>query len=403
MKTAGIVCEYNPMHSGHLYQIEKTREILGEDAAIVCVMSGNYVQRGECAVMNKFARAKAAVLSGADLVIELPIPWNISTAERFAAGAVSILDRIGVCTHISFGSETGEIKALQDAAEKLLEPEMDKLIKLELEKGMSYPSARQTALKKLCGSRADIISQPNNILAVEYLKAILTQESKLIPIAVERIGAGHDSAESNEKTVSASYIREKLLSGEDIESEKKYLPESVYSVLCEEIAAGRAPVSFENSETAVLSKLRTMSSTDFSLLPDGSEGLYFRLYKAASEEPTIKDIIDKTKTKRYAYSRIKRMILFAYLGIRAADAQGLPPYARVLAIGKKGRELIKKMSEKSKVPVIVKPSAGRKLDEYGAKIFELGAKATDLYVLGYKNAGERRGGSEYTTTPFVLK
>ena len=214
---AGIVCEYNPMHKSHEYHIAKTRELLGPDCGIICVMSGNFVQRGDFAVMNKFARARAAVLCGADLVIELPVPWCVSTAEKFATGAVSILDNIGVCTHISFGSETGELEPLREIANYLLDPEIDGLIKDGLKKGVSYAAARQRALENLMGRKVPELSSPNDILAIEYLKALETLESDINPLAVKREGAEHDS-DYDDEFVSASFLREKLFLGENIDS-----------------------------------------------------------------------------------------------------------------------------------------------------------------------------------------
>ena len=191
MNIAGIVCEYNPMHNGHVRHIAATREILG-DCGIVCVMSGNFVQRGDFAVMNKFVRARAAVLSGADLVLELPVPWCISSAERFAFGGVSILENIGAVTHISIGSESGDAERLEQTADILLDPRMDEIIRRELENGISYATARQRAAEELAGQELQELKSPNDILGLEYLKAAVKLKSKLTPIAIKRTGASHD-------------------------------------------------------------------------------------------------------------------------------------------------------------------------------------------------------------------
>ena len=399
MNIAGIVCEYNHMHSGHVRHIAATREILGGDCGIVCVMSGNFVQRGDFAVMNKFARAKAAVMAGADLVIELPIPWCVSSAERFAFGGVSVLENIGAETHISFGSESGDADRLKKTAEILLNPKIDELIRRELEGGISYAAARQKAAEKLAGRELPELKSPNDILGIEYLKAAIKLDSKLSPIAVRRTGAPHDG-QADCDTASSSYLREKMLNGEDI---KDFVPESVYSVITDETASGRCPVFAEICDTAILARLRSMSDDDYARLPDNSEGLGMRLRSAAVTGTCVKDVLEKTRTKRYAYSRVRRMILAAYLGITADDINGAPPYARVLAMNEKGREIISLTDNYSKIPIIVKPSKARELDDYGRHIFDLGARASDLYALAYPEISRRAGDTEYTTSPYVYK
>lgn len=398
MNIAGIVCEYNPMHKSHVYHIEKTREILGEDSGIVCVMSGNFVQRGDFAVMNKFARAKAAIKAGADLVLELPIPWSVSTAEKFAQGAVSIIDNIGVCTHLSFGSETGELDPLYDVARCLLDPEIDKLIRTELEKGISYAAARQKAVEWLLNGKNQDIKSPNNILAIEYIKALEIFGSNIEPLTIKRQGADHDDNDENELGVSASFLREKLLNEEDI---SEYVPEEVVDIISAEIKKGRCPISMDRCDTAIMAKLRSMTQEEYAALPDASEGLYARLRKAAFSEGSVKEVLEKVRTKRYAYARIRRMVICAYLGIKASDLDMLPPYARVLGMGKKGQKILSKMKKSSSIPIITKAAKVRDLSDECRYIFELGAKATDLYTLAYTEPKRRIGDTDYTTTPFV--
>ncbi len=394
MKIAGIVAEYNPFHLGHKLHIEKTRDILGGDTVIVCVMSGNFTQRGDFAVFEKHARAKAAVLCGADLVLELPAPWALSSAENFAFGAVSVLNSMGNVSHLSFGSESGDIPLLYEAADMLLSDGFDGLIIEELKSGVSFAAARQRSAEKILGSRAGILKSPNNILGIEYIKAIRRLGSGISPITLRRVGAGHDSAELAE-TASASKLRDMLKNGGDIQ---KYIPKEALEVFAQEIKAGRAPVVADSFETAVLSKLRQLPREEFSLFDCGEEGLGDRLYKNI-KEPTLQSVLEKTKTKRYALSRIRRLIMRAYLGF-LNDFPPEPPYAKVLAIGERGREVLRKASKD--FSIIVKPAAGKALDCDAKRIFDLEAAATDVYVLAYPNPEQRRGGQEFTTGPVIL-
>ena len=394
MIIVGIVAEYNPLHLGHKLHIEETRSLLGKDTAVVCVMSGNYTQRGDFAVFEKHARAKAALLCGADLVLELPTAWALSSAENFAFGAVSILNNMGNISHLSFGSEAGEIAPLSEVADMLLSDGIDEIIREELKAGVSYAAARNNAAEIKLGKKAELLKSPNNILGVEYIKAIKRIGSEITPVTFRRIGAGHDSAELNE-TASASKVREMLENGGDA---WKYIPEEVMKVFTDEINLGRGPVFTVNSETAILSKLRQMRGEEFSLFDCGAEGLGERLCKNV-KEATLSSVMEKTKTKRYALSRIRRLVLRIYLGLEN-DMPENPPYAKVLAIGERGREILKKASKD--FPIIVKPAAGKRLESDAKRIFDLEATATDLYVLAYPNPEKRGGGQEYTIGPIIL-
>ena len=216
----GIVAEYNPFHNGHSLHLEDARARLGEESGVVCVMSGDFVQRGEAAVYSKFARAEAAVRCGADLVLELPLPWALSSAEGFARGAVGLLGQIGVVTHLSFGSECGEIEPLRRVAEALLDPGIGADIRAEMQTGDSFAAARQRAVSKRVGALAELLEAPNNILAVEYLKALYDQRLSLRPMTVRRAGAGHDAAGEG-RLRSASELRSFLGAGRDI---RPYVP-----------------------------------------------------------------------------------------------------------------------------------------------------------------------------------
>ena len=234
----GIVAEYNPFHNGHARLIEQTRARLGADCPVVCVMSGDFVQRGSPAVYAKFARAEAAARCGADLVLELPLPWALSSAEGFARGAVGLLGSLGVVTHLSFGSECGELEPLQRVAEVLLDPLLGEDLRAELQSGIPFAAARQQAVARRVGALAELLQAPNNILAVEYLKAIFDQRLDLHPLTILRTGAQHDRpAEGNVR--SASELRTRIGAGENVSA---FLPKAAAEISAREKTLGRGPV-----------------------------------------------------------------------------------------------------------------------------------------------------------------
>ena len=395
----GIVAEYNPFHNGHARLIEQTRARLGADCPVVCVMSGDFVQRGSPAVYAKFARAETAARCGADLVLELPLPWALSSAEGFARGAVGLLGALGA-THLSFGSECGDVQRLERIAENLIDPAVNAEISRELNESAnnSYASARQQAVARRVGALAELLQAPNNILAVEYLKAIFDQRLDLHPLTILRTGAQHDRpAEGNVRA--ASELRTRIGAGEDVSA---FLPRAAAEISAREKTLGRGPVLPEALESAILSRLRMLPQAAYNALPGASEGLGNSLYRAAHEEPTLDGVLAAAKSKRYALSRIRRMTMCAALGVTAGMDAGTPPYARVLAIGAQGRELLRAIDTCASVPVITKPAAGRNLPGAAGEIFALTADAHDLYVLGCPAREERRCGGDWRASPFVL-
>lgn len=397
MHTIGVVCEFNPFHLGHFEHLAESRRALGGDAAVVCVMSGDFVQRGGPAVFDKHSRARAAVLSGADLVFELPVPWANASAERFAMGSVGLLNDLGV-THLSFGSETGDLAPLTALALAAAEPENVERIKQKMTAGMSFAAAREMVLYETLGPEANLLQTPNNILGVEYLKALFAHRSDMKPMTTLRTGAGHDSVTDGPKR-SASQLRAMMEAGEDI---SPYLPGEARDIpaLCR--AQGRGPVTMGSLEQAIMARLRLLSEEDFCALPDATEGLGNRFYKAVRSEATVEAILSAVKTKRYPLSRLRRMVISAALGIREDMATKPVPYARLLASTEKGRALLRDMREKSAVPVLTKPAAARELPGEARQIFELTAAARDFYVLGYEAAEERKCGSDWRTSPVTL-
>ena len=324
----GIVCEYNPFHLGHRKQIDSIREKFGANTGIICAMSGNYVQRGHPAVFDKTIRAEAAIRCGADLVVELPVTTSLSSAEGFAAGGVAVLSRL--CDGLCFGAETADLRQLLGTAEALLSEDFPKLLRRELDTGRSFPAARQAALEKM-GLPGAILESPNNILAVEYCKAILRQSSPMQPLPIFREGSYH-AKEADFENPSATSLRIRLQNGLDISG---YLPEAAGQVFAD------APIhTLEAGQRAVLSRLRTMEDAEFEALPLGSEGLWRKLMRESRKQATLEDIAAAVKSKRYTRSRIDRMILCAFLGITAPMLEAEIPYVRVLAFNDRGREIL---------------------------------------------------------------
>ena len=324
----GIVCEYNPFHLGHRKQIDSIREKFGANTGIICAMSGNYVQRGHPAVFDKTIRAEAAIRCGADLVVELPVTTSLSSAEGFAAGGVAVLSRL--CDGLCFGAETADLRQLLGTAEALLSEDFPKLLRRELDTGRSFPAARQAALEKM-GLPGAILESPNNILAVEYCKAILRQSSPMQPLPIFREGSYH-AKEADFENPSATSLRIRLQNGLEI---SEYLPEPAGRVF-----AGAPIHTLEAGQRAVLSRLRTMEDAEFEALPFGSEGLWRKLMRESRTQATLEAIASAVKSKRYTRSRIDRMILCAFLGITAPMLEAEIPYVRVLAFNDRGREIL---------------------------------------------------------------
>lgn len=372
--TVGIICEYNPLHLGHLKQIRMIREHFGEDVSVVCVMSGDYVQRGMPAIIGKSARAEAALLSGADLVLELPVTAALSSAEGFAAAGVRILSRM--CDVLCFGTETADEAALMSTAKALLSPDFPPLLRAQLDTGKSFPAARQAALSQM-GLESELLSQPNNILAVEYCKAILSQGSSMGIFPIHRAGSYHAEIADAENP-SATAVRNLMLYAHNW---KSCVPKAVRPVF-----ESASLHSLEAGERAVLARLRTMTDAEFEALPYGSEGLWRKLMHACREEATLEEIITATKSKRYTRTRLQRMILCAFLGISKEMLEAEIPYTRILAFTEKGRSILKD-AKKSGIYI----NAGEKVDH---PYWYLEKRCADLYGLFAVNSPEPPGAEE---------
>lgn len=392
MKAVGIVAEYNPFHGGHQYQIRKIRESCGADTPVVAVMSGDFVQRGEAASYDKFTRAEAAVRGGVSLVIELPLPWSLSSAEGFARGGVGLLGATGVVGALSFGSESGDLSAIEKTAAVLDTPEYNETLKAMLTGGTPFAAARAGTARALLGNTAAVLNTPNDLLAVEYLRAAakLGHTFKYIPI--RREGSVHDGAGS------ASELRALLREGESLAGR---IPGEAWDVFRCADEAGRGFVSPESLRTAILSRLRERTPEDFAAVPDAAEGLHFRLYEAARRGVSPEEIADLARSKRYAHARLRRMVMCAALGVRAGDADGVPPYIRALGFDARGAALLREMKTHAALPVIIKSARIRDENETARRVFDLGSRARDLWVLGWQNRAAQAADSDYRATPYA--
>ena len=399
MAVAGIIAEYNPFHRGHGWQLSALRGQLGADADVVAVMSGNFVQRGDLAVLEKTARAEAALRCGVDLVLELPTPWSCATAERFAQGGVSLLAACGVVTHLVFGSECGDLDALWRAAQCLDSAAYPGLLRRLLATGMTFAAARQAAVEALAAGGGQCLSRPNDNLAVEYLRALSRLDCGIEPVTFRRVGAAHDSAEPG-AYASASYIRGLFLAGDGRWRES--VPAAAAAVLDREMAAGRGPVSLANCERAVLARLRALGEEDFAPYDGGGEGLYHRFYRAVSRGRTLAEILEEAKTKRYPLARLRRLLLHSYLGVRPARAGELPPYLRVLGANERGRKLLRRMAAEAALPVVTRPASARALGPEARALFDREVRCTDLYTLAYPLLEASVPGSECLGGPVML-
>ena len=398
---AGIIAEYNPFHRGHQWQLSALRGQLGQDTDVVAVMSGNFVQRGDLAILEKTARAEAALRCGVDLVLELPTPWSCATAERFAQGGVALLAACGVVTHLVFGSECGDLDALWSAAQCLDGAAYPETLRRLLSTGMTFAAARQAAVEHLTDGGGGCLSQPNDNLAVEYLRALSRLDSAggLEPVTFRRVGAAHDSAEPG-AYASASYIRSLILAGSD--GWRESMPEGSAGVLRREIDAGRGPVSLATCERAVLSRLRTMGEEDFAPYDGGGEGLYHRFYRAVAAGRTLDEILEEAKTKRYTLARLRRLLLHSYLGISPAEAAETLPYLRVLGANERGRKLLRRMAAEASLPVVTRPASARTLGPEAQALFDREVRCTDLYTLAYPRLSQSVPGSECMGGPVML-
>ena len=396
MHVIGIIAEYNPFHSGHQYHIQEIRRKFGSDAFIVCIMSGNWVQRGDAAIADKWTRSTIALRGGVDLILELPTVWAVSSAETFAEGGVSLLSATDLVETLSFGSEAGILFPLLKTADFLSSSDYHSALRQSLDQGLSFPAARQQAATQCMGTLADCLKTPNNNLGIEYIRAIARLSSSMVPSTILRQGVDHDDDSVTSDFASASYLRKQLLSGHWSKVSPYLADEET------EFLRTNGLTSLTYCSRGVFARLRSMSPDDFLSLPDSGEGLHNRLYRAVMHSTDLNELYEKVKTRRYTHARIRRLVLWAFLGLTKSDRPAAPPYLRVLGMNKRGQLLLKQMKRTAKVPILTKAAHAQKLDPVGRHLFALEARCTSLYDLCRADFGKTIGPSEYTMNPVIF-
>ena len=377
MKITGIIAEYNPFHNGHKYQIGEAKKF---SDAVVVIMSGSFVQRGSIAITDKWTRAKIAAENGADLVLELPVIYSLNTAQRFAKGAVEILEKTNVINYLCFGSESGNVDELTKAAELIInEPAyVSEKIRKFIGEGISYPAARQKAFRGLIDE--EILSSPNNILALEYIKALIEIKSSIEPVTVKRYGTDYHDEFAKNGIASASAIRNMIKNQENVND---LIPDDSFEIYDE-----------NRLNTALIAHLRMMSEYELSCINDVNEGLENRIKKALAQSLTIEELCENIKTKRYPMSKIRRIAFSSLLGITKQIAECDVNYIRVLAMNSTGAKILKEIKNKSTLDIITKTADYQKDDI----AFQKDILATDMFAL----CSNKKIGMDYIKSPVKL-
>ena len=378
MHIVGIIAEYDPFHSGHAAHINATRSV-GGATHVVTVLSGSFTQRGEPAMLSKFCRAEMALSAGADLVLELPVPWSMAPAERFAAGGVALLHALGCVDTLSFGSECGETEPLRRLAMLPETPTYQEALRQALSTGIPYAAAGQAAAASIVGEQAATrLASPNNTLGIEYIRAAGLQGADFRFFTLSRQGALHTDAVPKNGYASGSLLRQMVQEGNSTATEP-YMPATTFALLQKAVEQGDAPVRPQPLESGVLARLRLMTPEQLAALPYLSEGLENRLYKAAQTATSYEELLTLAKTRRYPLARIRRILWCAMLGLEATDTTGLPPYIRVLGMNKRGQEILS--AAKPSLPLVSRTAQISELDAGARRVFRLECGATDLRAL----------------------
>ena len=391
-KVLGVICEYNPFHNGHLYHLDQSKRMTGSNYT-VAIMSGNFTQRGSTAIIDKWARAESALKNGVDLVIELPVLYAISSAENFAEGSIHILDSLKVVDYLSFGAETSDIDILEKIADVLYkEPKSYKiLLSKELDKGLSFPKARENALLEYLDDTkkySNVLSSPNNILGIEYIKALKKYKSNIKPISIARFEAGHNDIAYSGNIASATAIRNIIKNG-GFDILRNLIPPSSFNILIDNIKQGHVIPDLSVFERQIIYNLRKMSTDEIAELPDVTEGLEFSIKKAANACNTIQEFLNIIKSKRYTSTRIQRILLYSLLGITKKDmnlSKKINPYIRVLGLNKRGKFLISEIAKSNpKLEIItsVKRFSDNSTNKNLKLLLDKDIFATNVYTIGY--------------------
>ncbi len=386
MKIAGIICEYNPFHNGHKYHIEQTREKFGA-THVVAVMSGNFTQRGDVAIIDKYKRAKTALENGVDMVIELPVAFALSSAEQFAQGAVHLLNSLGCVDILSFGSECGDIKLLEETAGAVFYAQESEEFMNFMKRGATYPVALQKTIEHFYTDEViETLATPNNTLAVEYIKALNQLGSSIAPVTVKRYGAAHDSEKTDVNTIlSASELRKRIIANED---NSLLMPESDFSNTADLLRL----------ENAILSKLRMMTKAEIEKTPNVMLGLENRIYKAVRAATSLPELLVLIKSKRFTMARIRRIILSAFLGITKSDLKNMPAYVRILGMNENGKQILS--AADCKLPVNTSLMSLLKSGEIAKKQASLEERCDNIYALSLQK--RLSCGLDFTAKPIIL-
>ena len=412
-RVLGIIAEYNPFHNGHMYHLQKAKEQSGAQYCI-CVMSGNFVQRGNTSIVNKWKKAEMALLNGVDLVIELPTIYSVASAEGFSLGAIKLLNNLKIVDAISFGTETSDFAALNNISSIVNEEPMKykSILNSELKKGLSFPKARENALMLYLNDNKrydNILNTPNNILAIEYLKALKKIKSTIQPIPVKREKVYYNDNVIVDEFASATAIR-KLLKNEEFSEIRKVVPKSTYQILEKETELGNVVLDLSRYEKEIIYNLRRMTISEIAELPDVNEGLEHSLKNAANYSNDITNLINIVKTKRYTVTRIQRILICALLGITKRDvgmAKKTEPYIRVLGFNEKGKELISRINKqnpKATVITSVKKFQDKNNNNKNSKIYkrllDIDIFSTNVYTMACKS--ESLANLDYTKNMVIL-
>ena len=392
-KVLGIIAEYNPFHNGHLFHLNESKKLTGSSYT-VAIMSGNFTQRGNTSIIDKWSKAKSAIECGVDLVVELPVLYSTSSAENFAEGAIKILDSLKVVDYLSFGAETANINLLNNIATVLNEEpkEYKSLLSEELKKGLSYPKARENALMIYLNDikkYSNVLSSPNNILGIEYIKALKKYNSIIQPIAMPRHESGHNDLNYHGNIASSTAIRN-ITKNNGFDILRKLMPEPSYTNLIKNIKVGHVVPDLSVFEKEIIFNLRKMSIYDISQLPDVSEGLEFAIKNAANSCNSLVELLNIIKSKRYTQTRIQRILLYSLLGITKKDiaiSKKTQPYVRVLGFNEKGKYLISEVAKanpKLNIITSVKKFTDKNLNRNLKSMLEKDIWATDVYTIGYE-------------------
>lgn len=412
-RVLGIIAEYNPFHNGHMYHLQKAKEQSGAQYCI-CVMSGNFVQRGNTSIVNKWKKAEMALLNGVDLVIELPTIYSVASAEGFSLGAIKLLNNLKIVDAISFGTETSDFAALNNISSIVNEEPMKykSILNSELKKGLSFPKARENALMLYLNDNKrydNILNTPNNILAIEYLKALKKIKSTIQPIPVKREKVYYNDNVIVDEFASATAIR-KLLKNEEFSEIRKVVPKSTYQILEKETELGNVVLDLSRYEKEIIYNLRRMTVSEIAELPDVNEGLEHSLKNAANYSNDITNLINIVKNKRYTVTRIQRILICALLGITKRDvgmAKKTEPYIRVLGFNEKGKELISRINKqnpKATVITSVKKFQDKNNNNKNSKIYkrllDIDIFSTNVYTMACKS--ESLANLDYTKNMVIL-